>query len=70
MPIEDSGVPGPLKRVSHEGELLALLRDAVVDLGVECVSGRAGAIGSKSTGGTYRDISNFSSATFVSSFPE
>jgi hypothetical protein len=42
MSIEDSRVPEPARRISHEGALLALLRDAVADLGVACISGQGG----------------------------
>ena len=42
MSIADPRVPEPAKRISHEGALLALLRDAVADLGVECVTGQGG----------------------------
>jgi hypothetical protein len=42
MSIDDPRVPEPAKRISHEGQLLALLQDAVADLGVECVTGQGG----------------------------
>ncbi|OBF58325.1 hypothetical protein A5787_23515 [Mycobacterium sp. 852002-50816_SCH5313054-b] len=38
----DPRVPKPAKRISHERPLLVLLRDAVADLGVDCVTGHAG----------------------------
>lgn len=41
MSIGTPRVPGPAKRISHEGELLAHLRDALADLGVECVTGQS-----------------------------
>jgi hypothetical protein len=40
MSINDRSAWQTAKRISHEAALLAVLRDAVADLGVECVSGQ------------------------------
>lgn len=40
MSVADGSIPEPTKRVSHEGALLALLRDAFSDLDIQCLTGQ------------------------------